>query len=125
LQVRRITLAVVNADDAKNDAKPLTPEMAAKKIGEKCTVQMEVKSTGKGKGVVFLNSKADYKAADNFTASIDKVGVEKLKEAKIDDPAAYYKGKTVLATGMVKFICRFAAGPATDRIVFEKGEYIG
>jgi DNA/RNA endonuclease YhcR with UshA esterase domain len=95
-------LAVVKADDVKSDAKPLTPELSAKKIGEKCTVQMDVKSVGKGKGVVFLNSKAVYKDADNFTVFISKAGVEKLKEAKIDDPAAYYKSKTVLATGVVK-----------------------
>jgi hypothetical protein len=69
----------------------LSPELAAKKIGEKCVVKMEVKSTGTGNGAVSLNSKADHKDAGNFTVFISKVGVEKLKEAKIDDPASTTK----------------------------------
>ena len=84
------------------DAKPLTPEAASKKLNEKCTVEMLVKSTGKGNGVFFLNSKEDYRDADNFTIFIGKEGVDKLKEAKIEDPAAHYKNKTVRVTGMVK-----------------------
>jgi DNA/RNA endonuclease YhcR with UshA esterase domain len=92
--------ALATADD--KEAKPLTPEAAAKKINEKCTVEMEVKSTGKGEGVYFLNSKEDYKAQDNFTVFINKEGVAKLKEAKIEDPAAHYKKKTIRVTGTVK-----------------------
>jgi DNA/RNA endonuclease YhcR with UshA esterase domain len=88
------------ADDKA--AKPLTPEAAAKKVNEKCTVEMVVKSTGKGSGVAFLNSKADYKDADNFTVFINKEGVAKLKEAKIEDPTAHYKNKTIRVTGTVK-----------------------
>jgi hypothetical protein len=66
--------ALATADD---DTKPLTPEAAAKKLNEKCTVEMEVRSTGKGEGVFFLNSKDDFKATDNFTIFINKEGVEK------------------------------------------------
>jgi DNA/RNA endonuclease YhcR with UshA esterase domain len=95
-------LALGEAEDRKPDVKPLTPEAAAKKIDETCTVQMNVKSTGKGKGVFFLNSKEDYKDTDNFTVFISKTGVEKLKETKIDDPAAHFKDKTILVTGRVK-----------------------
>jgi DNA/RNA endonuclease YhcR with UshA esterase domain len=92
--------ALATADDKA--AKPLTPEAAAKKVNEQCTVGMVVKSAGKGNGVFFLNSKEDFKAPDNFTVFINKQGVEKLKEAKIDDPAAYYKNKTICVTGTVK-----------------------
>jgi hypothetical protein len=90
------------ATAADKEAKPLTPEAAAKKINEKCTVEMEVKSTGKGAGVFFLNSKEDFKAPDNFTVFINKEGVARLKEAKIEDPAAHYKKKTIRVTGTVK-----------------------
>jgi DNA/RNA endonuclease YhcR with UshA esterase domain len=86
------------ADDAP--AKALSPAEAAKKVNERVTVEMEVRSTG-GKGDCFLNSEADYKSADNFTVFIPKDVVEKLKEAKIDDPSAYYKGKTVRVSGTV------------------------
>ena len=92
--------ALGTADD--QNAKPSTPEAAAKKVNEQCTVEMEVKSTGKGEGVFFLNSKEDYRAPDNFTVFINKQGVEKLKEAKIEDPAAHYKNKTIRVTGTVK-----------------------
>ena len=91
--------SLATADD---DTKPLTPEAAAKKVNEKCMVEMEVRSTGKGEGVFFLNSKENYKDADNFTVFINKEGVAKLKEAKIEDPAAYYKNKTIRVTGTVK-----------------------
>jgi DNA/RNA endonuclease YhcR with UshA esterase domain len=92
--------ALAAGDD--KDAQLLTPEAAAKKLNEKCTVEMAVKSTGKSNGVFFLNSKEDHRDADNFTIFIGKEGGEKLKEAKIDDPAAYYKNKTVRVTGVVK-----------------------
>jgi DNA/RNA endonuclease YhcR with UshA esterase domain len=80
---------------------PLTPAEAAKKVGEKVVVEMEVKSAGKGTDVYFLNSEADFKEAKNFTLFIPKAAAEKFKEAKIEDPAAHFKGKTVRATGTV------------------------
>ena len=86
------------ADDAP--AKPLTPAEAAKKVDEKVLVEFEVKSTG-GKNNRYLNSKEDYKDADNFTVFIPKESLDKFREAKIDDPAVYYKGKTVRVTGTV------------------------
>jgi DNA/RNA endonuclease YhcR with UshA esterase domain len=81
--------------------KPLTPVEAAKKVGEKVTVEMEVKSARKGSGVAFLNSEADFKDDKNFTLFINKAGVERLKEAKVEDPADHFQGKTVRATGKV------------------------
>jgi DNA/RNA endonuclease YhcR with UshA esterase domain len=65
---------------------------------------MEVKSTGKARGgaAVFLNSEENYRDDKNFTIFLDKDALEKLKKAKIDDPAAHYKGKTIRVTGTVK-----------------------
>jgi DNA/RNA endonuclease YhcR with UshA esterase domain len=79
---------------------------------------MVVKSAGKGNGVFFLNSKEEYKAADNFTVFINKQGVEKLKEAKIEDPAAHYNNKTIRVTGTVKL---YRDKP---EIIVEKAEQI-
>jgi DNA/RNA endonuclease YhcR with UshA esterase domain len=103
LVVAVLLLAAAWADDKpdKTKDKPLTPTEAAKKVGEKVTVELEVKSARKGNGVAFLNSEADFKDKKNFTLSINKAGVEKFKEAKVEDPADHFKGKTVRATGKV------------------------
>jgi DNA/RNA endonuclease YhcR with UshA esterase domain len=83
-------------------SKPVTPAEAAKLIGKKVTVEMAVKSTGKSRGVFFLNSEEDYRSAGNFTAFINATAAKRFREAKIDDPAAHFKGKTVRVTGTVK-----------------------
>jgi len=113
-----MALVPVVALTAGDDGKPITPEAAAKKINEKCTVEMKVASVGKGKEVFFLNSKEDFKDKDNFTVFLSKEGVEDLKKTKIDDPAAHFKGKTIRATGTVKLY--------KDRpeIVIDKAEQI-
>ena len=102
LVVLLLAPALLRADD--KDAKPITPDEAAKRVGEKCTVEMEVKSTGKGRegSVVFLNSEEDYKDKKNFTVYLDRDALEKFKKAKIDDPADHFKGKTIRVTGTVK-----------------------
>src|SRR5262249_54436469 len=96
-----LTPALLPADD--KEAKPLAPAEAAKRVNEKCVVEMEVKSTGKsGRGKkVFLNSEANYRDAKNFTVVLDKETLAKFKKAKIDDPAAFYKGKILRVTGTV------------------------
>jgi DNA/RNA endonuclease YhcR with UshA esterase domain len=91
-----VTLA--RGDDTPQ--KPITPADAAKKVNEKVTVEMEVKSTG-GKDVAFLNSEEDFKDAKNFTVFIPEAALEKFKKAKIDDPRTHFKGKKVLVTGTV------------------------
>ncbi len=92
--------AVPAADD--KDAKPITPEEAAKRVNEKVIVEMEVKSTGMSKSkLIFLNSEANYRDGKNFAVVIDKAAAEKFKKAKIDDPAAHFKGKIIQVTGKV------------------------
>ncbi|MFO0797887.1 MAG: hypothetical protein U0804_10435 [Gemmataceae bacterium] len=82
------------------DAAPLTPADAAKKVDQKVTVEFLVKSTG-GKTAVYLNSEEDFKSDKNFTVFLPAKAVEKFKAAKVDDPAAHFKGKTVRVTGTV------------------------
>lgn len=95
-------LAAIHAEaGGDKDAKPITPQEAAKMIDKKCTVEMHVKSAGRSKTSFFLNSKDNYKDADNFTAVILKDGAEKFKAAKIEDPSAHFKGKTIRVTGVV------------------------
>jgi DNA/RNA endonuclease YhcR with UshA esterase domain len=99
-----VSLALVLSPCLADDAvlKPVTPPEAAKLVDKKVTVEMAVKSTGKGRGVFFLNSEVDHRSAVNFTAFINEAGAEKFREAKVDDPAAHFKGKTVRVTGTVK-----------------------
>jgi DNA/RNA endonuclease YhcR with UshA esterase domain len=86
---------------AEEKAKPIGPAEAAKKVNEEVTLQMEVKSANLRQEVCFLNSEEDYKDAKNFTVFIDKDALAKFKEAKIEDPAAHFKGKTVQVKGKV------------------------
>ena len=89
---------LVRADDAP---KPIGPAEAARKVGEQVTLRMAGKSAALRSGVCFLNSEEDFKDAKNFTLFLDKDALAKFKEAKIDDPAAHFKGKTVLVKGKV------------------------
>jgi len=93
-----ILISAVCGDD--KPVKPMTPAEAAKKINEKVTVEMVVKSTG-GNKATFLNSEEDFKDDKNFTVFIPETTVEKLKKAKIEEPKTYYKGKTIHVTGTV------------------------
>lgn len=88
------------ADD--KGAKPVTPAEAAKLVDKKVTIEMAVKSAGKGKGVFFLNSEEDYKSEKNFTIFINEDVTKKFKDAKIEDPGAEFKGKIIRVTGTVK-----------------------
>lgn len=82
------------------DGAPLSPADAAKKVDQKVTVEMVVKSVG-GKTAVYLNSEDDFKSDKNFTVFVPAKAVEKFKAAKIDDVAKHFKGKTVHVTGTV------------------------
>ncbi|HEX3149467.1 MAG TPA: hypothetical protein VHR66_15440 [Gemmataceae bacterium] len=95
-----LALLVVVGVRADDPPKPLTPAEAAKKVNEKVTVEMEVKSTG-GKGPYFLNSEADFKDAKNLTVLISEEVLAKFKAAKIDDPKTHFKGKLIRVTGTV------------------------
>src|SRR5262245_18371907 len=110
---------------SEEPAKPLTPEEAVKKVNETVTVQMEVKSATTTKnGVSYLNSEADFKSDKNFTVFIDKGVSAKFKDAKIEDPAVHFKGKTVEVKGKVTLFKERAQikldGPDAIKIVEKK-----
>ena len=86
---------------AADEAKPIGPAEAAGKVNEQVTVEMEVKAATLRGSVCFLNSEAEFKDPKNFTLFIDKDALGKFKEAKIDDPAAHFKGKIVRVEGKV------------------------
>src|SRR5262249_6216011 len=86
---------------ARDQPEPIGPAEAAKKVSEEVTLRMQVKSAALREGVCFLNSEEDFKDAKNFTLFIDKQSLAKFKEAKSQDPAAHFKGKTVQVKGKV------------------------
>jgi len=85
---------------AQEPVRPIAPAVAAKKVNEKVVVQMEVKSTG-GNTARYLNSAADFRDGSNFAIYIPSANVEKFKQTIMQDPAVYYKGKTIVVTGVV------------------------
>jgi DNA/RNA endonuclease YhcR with UshA esterase domain len=109
---------------ADDETKALGPVEAAKKVNEEVTVRMEVKSANLRGSVCFLNSEEDFKNANNLTLFIDKDALAKFKEAKIDDPAAYFKGKTVEVKGKVTLYREHPeiklSGPDVVKIVDKK-----
>jgi DNA/RNA endonuclease YhcR with UshA esterase domain len=88
---------------ARGDDKPtvIGPAEAAKKVNEQVTLEMEVKSATLRGTNCFLNSEKDFRDSKNLTLFIDKDALARFKEAKIDDPAAHFKGKTVRVEGKV------------------------
>jgi DNA/RNA endonuclease YhcR with UshA esterase domain len=95
-----VIVAALAAAGAQEGTKTVSPEEAAKKVNETVTLRMVVKSATL-RGVCFLNSHEDYKDDKNFTVFLPREAVEKFKEAKVDDPAKHFKGKTILVTGKV------------------------
>jgi alkaline phosphatase D len=82
---------------AKLPAGVLSPADAAKKVGEKVTVQFLVQSVG-GKANLYLNSQKSFTAKDNF-AVVLPVKLQAGAWAKAG--ADTFVGKTVRATGTV------------------------
>ena len=73
------------------EEKPLSPQAARKKVGEKITVQMKVQAAKdrlENRGEIYLDAETDFRDEKNFAVVITKTGAAKLKEAGIDDPAA-------------------------------------
>ena len=76
----------------------LSPAEAAKKAGEKVTVQFVVQSVG-GKATLYLNSQKDFKAKDNFAVHLPmKLQTGKWEKVGPDT----FTGKTIRATGKVE-----------------------
>jgi DNA/RNA endonuclease YhcR with UshA esterase domain len=80
---------------------PISPAEAATKIDKEVTVQMEVKSATLRDGTCYLNSEEDFKDDKNFTLYLDRDALDKFGKARIEDPAAHFRGKTIRVTGRV------------------------
>jgi hypothetical protein len=87
------------------ETKGLTPIEARKKVGEKITLEMTVRTTKdrlEKRGEIYLDSELDFRDAKNFAVVITKMGAASLKAAGIENPAEHFKDKKIRATGLVK-----------------------
>jgi hypothetical protein len=50
---------------------------------------------------MFLDSEEDHHDAKNFAVAITDTGKGRFREAKIDDPAGHFKGRTIQVSGKV------------------------
>ncbi len=75
---RNEQLVTANPADLPKDL--LTPEEASRRVGQTIAVKMTVRSTGNTRDgrLLFLNTKVDYRDADNFTATVVDVTPERL-----------------------------------------------
>ncbi len=96
--------AVSEVKEAPVGAGAISSREAAKLVGEKVVVEFEVKSTGQSRdnGKAFINSLADFRAADNFTVVLDAKAFEPL--IKTNGVEIFRKGlvgKRIKVEGMV------------------------
>ena len=87
---------------AKEAAKPIGPAEAAKKVGETVTLKMKVESVKLAGDFAFLNSEKDFRNPKNFAVFLTRAAVAKFHEAKIDDPAEHFNGKTIEVNGKIE-----------------------
>lgn len=89
------------------EEKPLPPQAARKKVGDKITVEMKVQAAKdrlEKRGEIYLDAEPDFRDEKNFAVVITKAGAASLKEAGIADPAGHFMDKTIRATGAVKLV---------------------
>jgi hypothetical protein len=94
-------LALVPGCRRDDKPKVIGPAEASKKVNEQVTLEMEVKSATHRGPNCFLNSEEDSRDPKNLTLFMDRDALGLFKDAKIDDPAAHFKGKVVRVEGRV------------------------
>jgi DNA/RNA endonuclease YhcR with UshA esterase domain len=57
---------------------------------------------GQAKGLIFLNSKREFGAPDNFTVMLDQGDAESYKDQGVELIPRGFVGKTVRVTGTIK-----------------------
>lgn len=77
----------------------LTPDVVAKHVKQRVTIEMEVQATGASTTMVFLNSSPERQSEENFTVVLDEAAQAKLKKAGIAAPRTHYEGKAIRVTG--------------------------
>ena len=94
---------VCAADDAKTGEKIIPATEIRSHVGKECTALMTVKASKNAapRRTYYLNSEEDFHDEKNLAIVISYDHAAKFQEAGIDDPAEYYKDKTIQVTGKV------------------------
>jgi exonuclease III len=82
----------------------VAPADVAKHLNGRCTVEFEVRAANVQPStppIGFLNSEADFRSDQNFTAVVFDEGLKKFAAAGITDFAAHFKNRRVRVTGQV------------------------
>ena len=99
-----ILIVIVLFPSAALADKPLSPVEARKRANEEITVEMFVRASKnrlEKHQEIYLDSEVNFRDKKNFAVVINAAGAAKFKKAGIDEPAGYFKGKTIRATGTV------------------------
>ena len=82
---------------------PLSAPEARTRINEQITVDLVVKAAKNCQrcSLMFLDSEEDHHDSKNFAVAVTESGKGRFKEAKVDDPAGHFKGKTIRVSGVV------------------------
>lgn len=82
---------------------PISPMEAIQRLNEAVTVEMPVKRAKacSGSRQFFLDSEANYRGPENLGVVITVTGASRFREAKVDDPADHFQGKTIRVHGTV------------------------
>jgi hypothetical protein len=91
------------SDDPKPAEKVIPAAEIRSHVGKECTALMKVKASKNAtpRRVYYLNSEEDFHDEKNLAIVISYDHAAKFQEAGIDDPADYYKDKTIQVTGKV------------------------
>jgi len=81
----------------------ISPVEAIQRLNEPVTVEMLVKRTKSctGSSQFFLDCQENHRDPSNLGLVITAAGAAKFREGKIDDPADYFKGRTIQVRGVV------------------------
>ena len=82
---------------------PLSAPEARTRINEQITVDLVVKAAKNCQrcSLMFLDSEQDHHDLKDFAVAVTDTGKARFREAKIDDPAGHFKGRTIRVTGKV------------------------
>lgn len=98
-----VVLLAGAAPDDEKPAKVVSAPQAREHVGERCTVEMTVRSSKNAapRREYYLDSEEDFHHDDNVAVVISYDHIEAFQKAGIDDPSEHYKGKKIRVTGKV------------------------
>lgn len=90
-------------ETAVAEAPAIDASEAMEHVGAECVVEMVVQAGRllEDKNMCFLNSRKDRRDADNFTVVIFRAGLERFREADVENPADHFLERTIRVRGAV------------------------